>query len=160
MKKITVLSVLLILAVAVDIYAFSDNANAQKMETDSVVEKDSSVSDSGVVFYYFHTTARCVSCHKIEQYTREALEKYFFDEIASGKVDFRMVNVDEPQNKHYIQDYQLYTKSVVLSKVSEGKEVRSKNLDKVWNLLNNKDKFYEYIKGETNDFINQEETAE
>jgi len=95
-----------------------------------------------------------VSCHKIEQYTKESLEKYFFDEIASGKVDFQMINVDELQNKHFIQDYKLYTKSVVLSKVSDGKEVEFKNLDKVWNLLGSKDKFYEYIKDETNGFIN------
>ncbi|MHA1655259.1 MAG: nitrophenyl compound nitroreductase subunit ArsF family protein [Candidatus Heimdallarchaeota archaeon] len=154
MKKIILLSVFVILAVAVSIYAFSGNANSQKTEVDSVVKTVSSVSDSKVVAYYFYTTARCVSCHKIEQYTKESLEKYFFDEIASGKIDFQMINIDEPQNKHFIQDYQLYTKSVVLSKVSDGKEVKFKNLDKVWNLLGSKDKFYEYIKDETNNFIN------
>jgi len=52
-----------------------------------------------------------------------------------------------------VQDYQLYTKSVVLSLVKDGKEVKFKNLDKVWQLLRNKDKFYKYIKEETTNFL-------
>jgi len=154
MKKIISVSVLIILAVVISLYAFSGNANSQKVAVDPVVETGSSVSDSKVVAYYFYTTARCVSCRKIEQYTKESLEKYFFDEIASGKVDFQMINIDEPQNKHFIQYYQLYTKSVVLSKVAYGKEEKYKNLDKVWQLLRNKEKFYSYIKDETEKFLN------
>ncbi|MBU0468920.1 MAG: hypothetical protein KKD07_05725 [Candidatus Omnitrophica bacterium] len=154
MKKIISLSVFVLLAVVMSMYVFLSNANSQKVNVDPVVKAGSSINDSKLIAYYFYTTARCVSCHKIEQYTKESLEKFFFDEIAAGKIDFQMLNIDEPQNKHYIQDYQLYTKSVVLSKVSDGKEIKFKNLDKVWNLLNNKNKFYEYIKEETNNFIN------
>lgn len=154
MKKIISLSVFILLAVVVSMYAFSSNADSKKVEVNSVVESNVPISDSKVVAYYFYTTARCISCHKIEQYTKEALEKFFSDEIASGKLDFQMINIDEAQNKHYIQDYKLYTKSVVLSKVSSGKEVEFKNLEKVWHLLGNRDKFYQYIKDETNNFIN------
>jgi len=154
MKKIIFLSVFVILAVAISMYAFSNNGNSRKAEADSVVKSDSSIGDSKIIAYYFYTTARCVSCRKIEQYTKESLEKYFFDEIASGKLDFQMINIDESQNKHFVQEYKLYTKSVVLSKVSDGKEVEFKNLDKVWKLLRNKEKFYEYIIDETNKFIN------
>jgi len=113
-----------------------------------------------IIVYYFHGDMRCVTCQRLQNYAKEALDTYFEKELASGEIIWSEINVDRAENRHFIQDYSLVTKSVVLSKVSEGKEVRSKNLDKVWNLLNNKDKFYEYIKGETNDFINQEETAE
>ena len=153
MKKIISLSVLVMLVVVMSMYVLSKNADSQTAEVGTIVKSGPSMNDPRVIAYYFHTTARCVSCHKIEQYTKEALEKYFFNEIASGMIDFQMLNIEEPQNKHFIQDYQLYTKSVVLSKVSEGKEVKFKNLDKIWNLLNNKNKFYEYIKEETNNFI-------
>jgi len=138
----------------VSMYAFSSNANPQNVVADSVAKSSSSISDSKIIVYYFYTTARCASCHKIEEYTKQSLEKYFFDEITSGAINFQMINIDKPQNKHFIQDYQLYTKSVVLSKISDGKEVKFKNLDKVWNFLRNKNKFYEYIKEETNNFIN------
>ena len=47
----------------------------------------------------------------------------------------------------------LYTKSVVLSLVKDGQEVKFKNLEQVWQLLRNKDKFYQYIKNETQGFL-------
>ena len=153
MKKTLMLSVFAMLTI-VSMYAFSSNANPQNVVADSVAKSSSSISDSKIIVYYFYTTARCASCHKIEEYTKQSLEKYFFDEITSGAINFQMINIDKPQNKHFIQDYQLYTKSVVLSKISDGKEVKFKNLDKVWNFLRNKNKFYEYIKEETNNFIN------
>lgn len=153
MKKTLMLSVFATLAI-VSLYVFSNNANSQTAKVDSEIKTGSMISDSSLIVYYFHTNFRCVSCRNIEKYTKEALEKFFFDDIASGKIDFQVVNTEEPLNKHFVQDYQLYTKSVVLSKISDGKEVKFKNLDKVWNLLRNKNKFFEYIKEETNSFIN------
>ena len=153
MKKTLMLSVFATLAI-VSLYVFSNNANSQTAKVDSEIKTGSTISDSSLIVYYFHTNFRCVSCRNIEKYTKEALEKFFFDDIASGKIDFQVVNTEEPLNKHFVQDYQLYTKSVVFSKISDGKEVKFKNLDKVWNLLRNKNKFFEYIKEETNSFIN------
>ena len=37
-----------------------------------------------VEVYYFYTNFRCTSCHKIEQYTKQAIEEYFKDELHSG----------------------------------------------------------------------------
>ena len=111
------------------------------------------VSDSGVVAYYFHGNFRCASCRAIEAYTKEALELYFNDEIASGKLELRVVNVEEKGNEHFVNDYKLYTKSVVLSKVEGGKEVNYKNLEGVWQYLRNKQQFFDYVKKETEAFI-------
>ena len=101
-----------------------------------------------VVAYYFHTSFRCASCHKIQQFTEEALQEGFSDEIASGELAYKVVNVEETGNEHYVEDYSLYTKSVVLSLQKDGKEVEFKNLDKVWQLLNDKERFIEYIENE------------
>ena len=154
MKKIVLLSVLILLVVVIGMYAFSSNADSQTAKVYSESKADSTISDSNLIVYYFHTNFRCISCRNIEKYTKEALEKFFFDDIASGKIDFKVVNTEEPLNKHFVQDYQLYTKSVVLSKISDGKEIKFKNLDKVWSHLRNKNKLYEYIKEEINNFIN------
>lgn len=154
MKKKALVNLFIILTVIISMYTFLGDANSQKIKVESLVEADSLIIDSKIVVYYFHTTARCLSCHKIEQYTKEALEKFFFDDMTVGKIELQIINTEEPQNKHFIQDYQLYTKSVVLSKVVNGKEVKFKNLEMVWKSLKNKNKFYEYIKNETNSFIN------
>jgi hypothetical protein len=77
--------------------------------------------NSKVIAYYLHGTFRCTTCRTIEKYSKEAIEKYFANELKSGKLEFRPVNIEEPENKHFIQDYQLVTRSLVLSLVSDGK---------------------------------------
>jgi hypothetical protein len=109
-----------------------------------------SVQSGGkVIVYYFHTNYRCSTCIKIEKYTRESIEAAFAKELKSGDIEFRSVNVDLPDNKHYVNDYKLFTKSVIVSDVSQAKELRWKNLSKVWELIRNETKFKDYVKNET-----------
>lgn len=111
---------------------------------------------SRVTAYYFHGTMRCTTCHKLEQYSKEAVENNFKNDLESGKLEFRVVNVDEAANKHFSKDYQLYTKSLVLSLVKDGKEVKYKNLDKIWEYVGNKQRFIEYVKQETDTFLKEQ----
>jgi len=108
-----------------------------------------------VVAYYFHGNIRCPTCHKLEQYSKEAIEANFKDAIASKKLEFKIVNVEEKGNEHYGGDYQLYTKSLVLSLVKDGKEVKWKNLDKIWEYVGNKQKFLDYVQSGVSDFLKE-----
>ncbi len=107
-----------------------------------------------VVVYYFYTTFRCASCMTIEKNTESALKDAFADAMASGRLVYKPLNIDEKENQHFAQDYQLYTKSVVLSLMKDGKETQFKNLDKVWQYLRNRDQFSAYIQQETENFLN------
>ncbi len=46
----------------------------------------------------FHSTHRCRTCVGIEKSTKAVLEKEFADELKSGKIVFKTVNVDDAQN--------------------------------------------------------------
>ena len=98
-----------------------------------------------VVAYYFHGRFRCSTCTTMEKYCKEAIETNFKDALASGRLKFKAVNVEEPGNEHYINDYKLYTKSFILSFTKDNKEIKSKNLDKIWEYVSNKQKFIAYI---------------
>lgn len=108
-----------------------------------------------VMAYYFHGAARCPTCHKLEQYSREAVETNFKDALASGKLEFKVVNVEEKENAHYAKDYQLYTKSLVLSLLKDGKEIKSKNLTKIWEYVRDKQRFFDYVSEEVNNFLKE-----
>lgn len=108
-----------------------------------------------VIAYYFHGNARCYTCHTMEQYSKEAIEANFKDAISSGKLEFKSVNIDESGNEHFAQDYQLYTKSLILSLVKAGKEMKWKNLDKIWEHVRDKQKFCDYVTEEVNDFLEE-----
>lgn len=102
----------------------------------------------GMVVYYFHGTSRCRTCRTIEEYTRQALNDGFADELEKGGIELRPINVDLKENRHYINDYRLFTRSVVVSSIREGKETGWKRLDRVWDLVKNKSEFIAYIQNE------------
>ena len=111
------------------------------------------VQGAHVVAYYFHGTMRCPTCHKLELYSKEAIESNFNEALASGKLVFTVVNVEINGNEHYMADYQLYTKSLVLSLRKNGKEVAFKNLDKIWEYVGNKQRFQDYVRNEVSAFL-------
>lgn len=108
-----------------------------------------------IIAYYFHGNFRCPTCQKLERYSKEAIEKSFGPEIAEGSLEFRSVNVDEKVNEHFVSDYGLYTKSLVISKVKNGKETKHKNLTKIWEYVGNKEKFFDYVSGEIRSYLEE-----
>ena len=129
-------------------------ATKQKEKAPSALAEVKTQS-SKLIAYYFHGTFRCSTCRTIEEYSHDAIKTYFAKELGNGSLEFRPVNVDEPENKHFIQDYQLVTRSLVLSLVSDGKEKKWKNLPDVWKLVRDKDKFFQYVKDEIGIFLKE-----
>ena len=112
-------------------------------------------ADSKVIAYYFHGSARCPTCHKMEKYAKEAIENNFPNELENGTLTFKRVNVEEKENEHFINEYQLFTKALVISQVEDGKESRHKNLTKIWEHVRNKDRFFEYVTDEINGYLKE-----
>ncbi len=105
------------------------------------------------VVYYFYTNTRCSSCKTIEAYTREAVATKLAAGYKDWKIEFKGVNVDEEPNKHFVQDYWLNSKSVVVQKFSGEKVLNWGKLDKVWQLLGDKDAFMNYVADETHKLL-------
>ncbi len=111
--------------------------------------------DTQLVVYYFHGDMRCPTCHKLESYAKEALETYFAEELSSNDIVWQAVNVDKPENRHFIQDYKLVTKSVVISETVNGKEIKWKNLEQIWQLVRNKESYLNYIRESVSTFLRE-----
>jgi hypothetical protein len=106
-----------------------------------------------VVAYYFHATFRCVTCRTIESYSREAIEQAFAKEIKDGRLEFRLVNMQLPENRHFVREYQLYTRSLVIVKVRAGKQLEWRNLAKVWDLVGDKGGFLKYVQSNVRAYL-------
>lgn len=127
-----------------------------KKTADQQSKEQLPVSERKIVVYYFHGNSRCASCMTIEQYTRKAVEEAFASELKSSDLELKVINVETPENAHFIKDYQLYTRSVILSDVKEGKETRWKNLQKVWELLRDEQAFKDYVQMEVFDYLEEQ----
>lgn len=79
--------------------------------------------------------------------------KYFSKEIDGAIIELKIINIDDKENEHFIKDYDLYMQAVILSKIVDDKEIMNKNLDKIWDLVENKEKYYLYIEKEIKEFM-------
>ena len=124
-------------------------AAAKKPETKPAAEEKTTV------VYYFYTNTRCSSCKAIEAYTREAVEKNFASGYKGWKIIFKGVNVEEEAGRHFVQDYWLNSKSVVVQKLSAEENPAWIKLEKVWQLLGDKSGFINYVTDETHKLLDE-----
>jgi len=154
---------LLLLAIIPAAALSADSASARPTDSAAIVAKDTATADSivlqpnRVIVYYFHGNRRCPTCRALEGYSDEAIEKEFAAEIKNGTVEWQVLNYEDEENEHFVKTYGLYVQSLILSRVVSGKEVAWKDLDKIWELVKDKDKFLAYVHAETRAFINEKQ---
>jgi hypothetical protein len=119
----------------------------------TIVDTTTAEVTDKVIAYYLHGDRRCATCIKLEKYSQEAIETGFVDELKQGGLEWRVVNFEDEGNEHFVDSYELYTKAVILSRISGGKETGWKNLDKIWDLVGDQAKFIEYVQSETKAFM-------
>lgn len=115
---------------------------------------------SQVIVYYMDMGKDCSTCLNLESYTREALETFFAPELASGAIGWRTADLDDPANEHFVSDFNLYTKSVVLVRMEDGVPVRFDSLSRIWELVYDKAAYLEYIRKEVRGFLDSSGAAE
>jgi hypothetical protein len=106
-----------------------------------------------IVAMYFHGDVRCATCRTVEAYAREAVEQGFPDQVEKGMVSFVAVNVDRPENRHYVTDYNLVARSVVVAEELDGTITRWNSLNDVWTLVGDHDAYITYVRGAVGDLL-------
>ncbi len=148
-KRLTVILLFLgITSVLAAIWTQSGKVRAESSAAPAVQP-----SESKVIAYYFHVTARCVTCRAIESYSREVVEQRLAGEIAKRRLQFKLVNVQLPENRHFVKDYQLFTKSLVLVRFEKGRQAEYKVLNDTWQLVGDKRAMQAYVEREVRDYL-------
>lgn len=111
---------------------------------------------NAVIAYYFHGNFRCLKCTRMEAAASKALSDGFKQELKDGSLIWRPTNTDLPENRHFVKDYELVTRSLVLVKIKDGKQIRWANLTKIWQLENDGDAYRKYVQDETRGFLKGE----
>ena len=114
---------------------------------------DAKSEDLKVVVYYFHGDRRCKTCNAIESNSKALLDSVFAEQMKSGTIEWRVRNTDEKEHAHFEKDFNLLFGSVVAVKMKDGKQVEWKNLQKVWELVWDKDEFNSYLETEVKAYL-------
>jgi hypothetical protein len=152
MKPRIVIAIVTVIGVLLALAVFAQNSRKPEVRPanppSTVAKTANQAHQSKIIAYYFHGTVRCVTCRKIESLSHDVVASDFAEPLKTGQLEWQVVNVDLPDSQHFIRDYQLVTKSLVLVKYEDGKQVGYKNLQKIWTLINDEQAFRVYVKGE------------
>lgn len=123
----------------------------RKNKKDSI--RSAKETEIRLVAYYFHPTARCVTCRNIEAYSIEAIKEW---EVQNKKkVVWNELNIEDSANEHYVDEYDLQFSSLVIVKYTGDKKDNWKNLEETWKLVNDKSTFVKYVMQELDEFSKQ-----
>jgi len=109
-----------------------------------------------VKVYYLHSSVRCSNCKKFEKWSFETVNEKFASELKEGIIVYEKYNYEKKEHKHFLKDYHLVSKALVISRIENGKETSWKNLDKIWILVKNKAKFKLYVEKEIRNLLKQD----
>jgi hypothetical protein len=97
-----------------------------------------------VQLLYFHRTERCISCNNAEQYARDTLDKYFSNDVKSGKVSIQ--SIDYQTDKAMAEKYDVKMQGLKLLVTRNGQQT-VKDVPEIWAYIKDKDAYMNYLKG-------------
>jgi hypothetical protein len=69
---------------------------------------------------YFHRSQRCQKCLYLQACVTYTVETYFQDELASGDLVFRVLNIQDEANAVIVEEYGAYGSSLYVNEVVDG----------------------------------------
>jgi cytochrome c biogenesis protein CcdA len=154
MRTKKILAAVLMLFVAICFAAIVFNHWRENRESTGNSAEKSAASEK-VVLYYFHTHRRCESCLHVEAFCKDSLDWGFAKELAAGTLEYRVVDIDDPADRHFDQDFGLGgTPTIVLVKEENGKNIVAVLLEDAWKnvTVEKKSEFIAKIQKETREF--------
>jgi hypothetical protein len=105
---------------------------------------------------YFHRTQRCYVCYYAEDGIRYTVETYFADELASGRVVFKVLNVEDKENAAIVNKYGAYTLSLFINTIRGGTDHIEEVTD-IWYLIGDDEAFVEVVRDKIEKSLKGEE---
>jgi len=154
MKKIfTVLFLTLVLS------GCSDNINAGKPVADNQISGATAKSDPAysslasapdkVEVFLFHATQRCPTCIAIGKLSEKTVQEKFSEEVKSGRIVFKEINIDLPENKELAAKFQASGSALYINAIKNGQEKIEQDT-KVWRLTGDEIAFVNYLENKLN----------
>ena len=143
---IGVIAILILLSVFVVKPKNNDIANHSNPE-------NAGATVSKVEVFLFHATQRCPTCVRIGQLAKATVEERFSEQLKSGKIEFREINIDLPENKDLAEKFQAGGSALFINVIRDGQD-NIKEDTMVWQLASgNVDKFKDYLSNRINTIL-------
>ena len=104
---------------------------------------------------YFHRTQQCYSCRYAEEGTNYTVKTYFADQLASGKLTFQSLDVQDSKNAAVVEKYGAYGSQLFINAVKDGADHIEQVTD-IWLVIGDDEAFVEVVKNRIERSLNGE----
>ena len=94
------------------------NSTEKKTETASTDVKQA----DRIEVLYFHGAQRCVTCKAIEANTKALLDSLYSNEIALGKIVYKIIDISQKENEKVADKYEVTWSSLFVNRWKNGTE--------------------------------------
>lgn len=118
------------------------------------IKNSQSMSSAGTVadkvqVFLFHSTQRCATCSAIGKLAGETVNERFQDEIKSGRIEFKEINIDLPENEELARKFGATGSTLRLNSINNGEDNITEDT-RVWRLTSNTKAFKDYLEAKLN----------
>ena len=109
----------------------------------------------GTIVHFFHGEKQCERCTNAKAYAEEAVRATFAEQLDDGRLKWRMVNYDQPQNRHFKEKYDLPVPMIMLVKIDGGELIASKGLFNTLLTADDKQACIDYVTEGVQEFLQE-----
>jgi hypothetical protein len=102
-----------------------------------------------VEVFLFHATQRCSTCIAIGKLSEKTVLEKFPEEVKSGRIVFREINIDLPENKELSKKFQAAGSALYINAIKNGQDKIEQDT-KVWRLTSDEVAFVSYLENKLN----------
>lgn len=128
------------------------NAETKSSPESKIEINENKPNADKVEVFLFHATQRCATCIAIGKLSGETVYEYFQPELRDGKIEFREINIDLPENKELAQKFQASGSALFINAIYAGQDNISEDT-KVWRLTQDDVQFKSYLKDKINSLL-------
>lgn len=127
--------------------AQSQNSQPTQVQNKTPIEKADKVE-----VFLFHGTQRCATCIAIGKLAGETINEYFQPELREGRIEFKEINIDLPENQALAEKFQASGSALFINSIIKGKDHIEQDA-KVWRLTQDEAQFKSYLKNKLDNLL-------
>lgn len=107
--------------------------------------------------YHFHATQQCYSCRVLGELAEETMNTSFPHQLEDGKIIFRHVNVDLPENADLVSRFGPTSSSLMIGYTNET-GFHAENQIQLWYKLGDKEAFMKELRNTLDEMLDRNQT--
>ena len=141
-----------------NITSVNQGATDKKETGNKIAEAQEIKPAEKIQVFLFHATQRCTTCIAIGKLAEKTVNQNFSAELKSGKIEFREINIDLPENKELAVKFKATGSALFINNIYDGQD-HIKDDARVWQLTSNEQSFISYLSDKLKGMIGGEASA-